>query len=74
MLLKIITKAKELKIDKVYVFSHEYPDGDAIGSSLALVEVFRSIGFTSKYVITKENRFYNKCWGINKKIYTSTLF
>lgn len=63
MLVEIVSKAKELNIDKIYVFSHEYPDGDAIGSSLALVECFRNLGFTSKYVITKENMCLKSIFG-----------
>lgn len=63
MLVEIISKARELNINKIYIFAHKFPDGDAIGSSLSLVEVFRSLGFISKYVITKESMCLKNIFG-----------
>lgn len=63
MLRDIILKAKHLNIERIYVFSHKYPDGDAKGSSLALVEVFKAFGLISKYIITEESNYLNNIFG-----------
>lgn len=63
MLVEILSKAKELNIDKIYIFAHEFPDGDAIGSCMSLVEFFRNLGFTSKYVITRESKCLTNIFG-----------
>lgn len=63
MLVEIVSKARELNIDKIYIFAHKSPDGDAIGASLSLVEVFRNLGFTSKYVISKESMCLKNIFG-----------
>ena len=44
--------AMDYGIKYIYIFSHKNHDGDAKGSSLALVEYFKNKGFNSKYIIT----------------------
>ena len=39
----------------IYIFAHEKHDGDAKGSSLALVEYFKDKGFNSNYIITTKD-------------------
>lgn len=63
MVTDIVLKAKKLGINRIYVFSHKYPDGDAKGSSLALVEFFKTFGLISKYVITEESKYLNNIFG-----------
>lgn len=62
MLEEIVKKAKR-ENKKVYVYAHKFPDGDAIGSSCALVEYLKKQGIEAKYVLTRENRAYSQIVG-----------
>ena len=53
MIESIIEKAKNQN-RKVYVYAHKFPDGDAISSSLAIVEYFKNQGISAQYVVTKK--------------------
>lgn len=63
MIEKIVKKAKE-ESKTVYVYAHQYPDGDAISSACAVVEYLKNQGIDAEYVVTKEVRLYNQIVGI----------
>lgn len=69
MLEEIVKKAKK-ENKKVYVYAHKFPDGDAIGSSCALVEYLKEQGIDARYVVTRENRAYSQVVGTISPITT----
>lgn len=68
MLKDIIKKAKE-KGKKVNVYSHQFPDGDAVCSSCAVIEYLKSKGVEAKYITNNLSLQYTKIFG---EIQTST--
>ena len=55
MIKEIIRKAKD-ENKKVYIYAHKFPDGDAIGSSLAIAEYLKDNGIDAKYILSQESR------------------
>ena len=64
MIKEVIEKAKR-ENKKIYIFAHKFPDGDAIGSSCALIEYFKNNNVEAKYVITNLMNPYTNILGEN---------
>lgn len=62
----IVNDAKRLKISKIFIFSHEKPDGDAKGASMALVTYFENLGFISQYIMSYEYDYLNQIFAQGK--------
>lgn len=62
MIQEIIRKAKK-ENKKVYVYAHQFPDGDAISSSCAIVEYLKNNGVEAKYVVDQQVRSYTEIVG-----------
>ena len=62
MIDEIINKAKT-ENKSVYIFAHKYPDGDAVTSSTALAEYFKSQGIDAKYVVSSQVRLFQNIVG-----------
>lgn len=55
---QIVKFCNEKQINNIYLFPHKNPDADALGSSVALSEIFNSLGFYSKVIIQND---YEDC-------------
>lgn len=54
------------KADKIVILTHENPDGDAIGSSLAMYQALKAYGKNPDIIIPEYPRIFNSLPGINE--------
>ena len=54
------------KAEKIVILTHENPDGDAIGSSLAMYHALKSYGKNPDLIIPEHSRTFNCLPGIDK--------
>lgn len=62
MIERIVEKAKK-ENNKVCIYAHKFPDGDAISSASAIVEYLKGQGIDASYIITNPVNSYSKVVG-----------